>query len=54
MVFYFEVCDNDGIHGRKCARTGMFQYNAPTLEAIENITAKQEQDITKDLKSTDE
>jgi len=52
LDFYFEVCDNDGIHGPKCARSGMFQFNAPTIEAIENLTAKQEQNITKDLQTT--
>jgi hypothetical protein len=52
LDFYFEVCDNDGIHGPKCSKSGMFQFNAPTLEAIENLTAKQEQSITKDLQTT--
>jgi hypothetical protein len=52
MDFYFEVCDNDGIHGAKCARSGRFQFNAPTVEAIENLTARQEQNIAKDLQTT--
>ncbi|MCX6250306.1 MAG: hypothetical protein NTX61_06095 [Bacteroidetes bacterium] len=50
--YYFEVCDNDGIHGPKCARTRMYQFKAPTLEEVEQITAKQEQSITKDLENS--
>jgi hypothetical protein len=52
LDYYFEVCDNDGIHGPKCARSGMFQFNAPTLAAIENLTAKQEQNIVEDLETS--
>ena len=52
LDFYFEVCDNDRIHGPKCARSGLFQFNAPTVDAIENLTSKQEQNITKDLQAT--
>ncbi|MDP4281008.1 MAG: hypothetical protein Q8867_02560 [Bacteroidota bacterium] len=49
--YYFEVCDNDGIHGPKCAQSNTFRYRAPTLEEIENLTKKTENNITGNLKN---
>jgi hypothetical protein len=46
---YFEICDNDGIHGPKCTRSGSFRFKLPTLEEIEQQTATQEQNISKSL-----
>ncbi len=52
LEYYFEICDNDGIHGPKCSRTGLFQFKTPTLAEIEELTDKQEQTITKDLEQS--
>ena len=49
--YYFEVCDNDAIHGNKCSRTGIFRYRAPTEEEIAKLTEQAQQDITRDLES---
>ena len=51
IQYFFEVCDNDGIHGPKCTRTFLFKYKAPTDQEIHNISSQKEQDITKDLES---
>ena len=32
LDYFFEVCDNDGLHGPKCTRSGLLKYKAPTLE----------------------
>lgn len=52
LDYYFEVCDNDGLHGPKCARSGMLKYKAPTLEEIEKTTEQQEQSITSSMQNS--
>lgn len=52
LEYYFEVCDNDGIHGPKCARTGMFTLKTPTLDEIEALSDHQEQEITRELEKS--
>jgi hypothetical protein len=52
LDYYFEVCDNDGLHGAKCARTGLLKYTAPTLEEIEKTTSQQEQNIANSIQSS--
>lgn len=51
LDYYFEVCDNDGIHGPKCTRSGMLKYVAPTVEELEKTTTQQEENITSSIKS---
>jgi hypothetical protein len=34
VVYYFEVLDNDGVNGRKSARTNLMSYAVPTEEEI--------------------
>ena len=52
LDYYFEVCDNDGLHGPKCARSGVLKFKAPTQEEIEEITSKQEQNIEASIQSS--
>ncbi len=51
LDYYFEVCDNDGLHGAKCTRSGLLKYKAPTLEEIDKITSQQEQNIAANIQS---
>jgi hypothetical protein len=51
IQYYFEVCDNDALHGGKCSRTGFFTYKALTPEEIEKLASQKEKDITKSLES---
>ena len=51
LDYYFEVCDNDGIHGSKCVRTGLYKYKAPTLDELEKQAGQSEKNITKDLEN---
>jgi hypothetical protein len=52
LDYYFEVCDNDGLHGPKCARSELLKYKAPTLEEIEKTTSRQEQDIAASIQNS--
>jgi hypothetical protein len=51
LDYYFEVCDNDGLHGAKCTRSGLLKYKAPSLEEIEKTTSQQEQNIASSIQS---
>ncbi len=37
VTYYFEVWDNDAIHGSKSARTASMQFLVPTLEELEQM-----------------
>ncbi|NVO18606.1 MAG: hypothetical protein HXX13_02850 [Bacteroidetes bacterium] len=45
IEYYFEVWDNDGVHGSKSTRTLKHVFKVPTLEEIEQQTAEKNQDI---------
>jgi hypothetical protein len=49
MEYYFEVCDNDGLHNPKCTQSGFFKFKMPTLSEIEEQTTEQEQNISKNI-----
>ena len=52
LDYFFEVCDNDGLHGPKCTRSGLLKYKAPTQEELEQITTKQEQNIVSSIQNS--
>lgn len=37
VTYYFEVWDNDGVHGSKSSRTPAMQYVVPTLDELQQI-----------------
>ncbi len=49
IEYFFEVFDNDGVHGAKSARTSVMLFKAPTLEELEKQTGKNNQEIKDDL-----
>lgn len=49
IEYYFQVWDNDGIHGPKSSRTSIKVFKAPTLEEIEASTASNNKDIKEEL-----
>jgi len=51
LDYYFEVCDNDGIHGSKCARTTLFKFKAPTLDELEKQATQSEKNISSTMES---
>ncbi len=40
IVYYFEVWDNDGVHGPKSTRSQQFELQVPTEEELENILSR--------------
>ncbi|NNE56106.1 MAG: DUF4175 domain-containing protein, partial [Flavobacteriales bacterium] len=43
--YYFEVWDNDGVHGAKAARTQVKTFNAPSIEELQEERDQQNDDI---------
>lgn len=51
VVYYFEVLDNDGVNGRKSARTNLMSYAVPTEEEIAAQIEENEEEIKQDLEA---
>ncbi len=49
VSYYFEVFDNDGVHGSKSARTSVMSYRVPTLNEFRQQQAENSSEIKKDL-----
>ncbi len=49
VSYYFEVWDNDGVHGSKSSRTTMQVFAQPTVEEFEQMEDANEEDIKKAL-----
>ena len=49
LTYYFETFDNDGVNGRKSARTNLMAYAMPTIEEFEQMEESNNEDIKKDL-----
>lgn len=49
IEYYFEVWDNDGIHGPKSAKTQTMFYKAPSIDDINKATEKNNSEIKKDI-----
>jgi len=45
LRYYFEVCDNDGIHGPKCSKSEVKTISTPTLEEITQRTEQNEKSM---------
>ncbi|MFZ4546346.1 MAG: DUF4175 family protein [Bacteroidales bacterium] len=51
VKYYFEIWDNDGVTGNKSTRSGMRIFKIPTLEEIEKMTEKKNDDIKDKMES---
>lgn len=49
VEYYFEVWDNDGINGSKSSKTQVMVFKAPTVDELNQATAKNNTDIKNDL-----
>ncbi|GIV34862.1 MAG: ATPase [Chitinophagales bacterium] len=49
ITYFFEVWDNDGIHGSKSTRSSILQFKMPTLEQLEEETRLTNENIKSDL-----
>lgn len=52
MDYYFEVWDNDGIHGSKSTKSNMMNFAMPTLGEINKELSKENKELKQDLKET--
>ncbi len=50
LEYYFEVWDNDGIHGSKKTRSKLFSFKAPSLDEIEEESDENLENIKEELK----
>ncbi|MBK8623255.1 MAG: DUF4175 domain-containing protein [Saprospiraceae bacterium] len=50
LSFYFEVVDNDGIHGGKSAKSTVMQYTRPTIEEIKKLEEENDAEVKDELK----
>jgi len=51
LTYYFQVYDNDGVNGRKSARTALMTYALPTVDEYEEMAEANNEDIKKNLQS---
>ena len=52
MSYYFEVWDNDGIHGSKSTRSAMMNLQMPTLNEMNKEVTKDNKELKEDMKET--
>ena len=52
VQYYFEVHDNDGIHGSKASRTPVMQYRKPTAEEYDKKEKENNADIQMNLEKS--
>lgn len=52
IEYFFEVYDNDGVHGSKSAKTQLMTFKAPTKDEINESTEKNNTEIKKDLEES--
>ena len=49
IEYYFEVWDNDGVNGSKPAKTKVMAFKAPTIDEVNEVAGKNNEQIEKDL-----
>lgn len=52
MSYYFEVWDNDGIHGSKSTRSNLMNFQMPTLNELNKEITKDNKELKTDMKET--
>ncbi|MFN8287608.1 MAG: DUF4175 family protein [Chitinophagales bacterium] len=52
LTYYFEVWDNDGIHGSKSSRSNMMLFQMPTMNELNKEISKENKELKEDLKQT--
>ncbi|MES2835960.1 MAG: DUF4175 family protein [Bacteroidota bacterium] len=52
IEYYFEVWDNDGVHGAKSAKSQIKTYQVPTLKQLAENTEKSNSEIKEDLEES--
>ncbi|MFN8309351.1 MAG: DUF4175 family protein [Chitinophagales bacterium] len=52
MTYFFEVWDNDGVHGSKSSKSQLMRFDMPSQNEIEKNLAKESNEIKDDLKQS--
>ncbi len=52
IEYYFEIWDNDGIHGSKSTRSHSMIYHAPSIAELEKNTEKNNEELKKEMKES--
>lgn len=52
MSYYFEVWDNDGIHGSKSTKSSLMKFDMPTMKEIDKQLTADNKELKDDLKQT--
>ena len=52
VSYYFEVYDNDAVNGSKSSRTGLMTYSKASIEELEKLEEKNDDEIKEDLKES--
>ncbi len=52
MTYYFEVWDNDGVHGSKSSKSSLMRFDMPTMNEIDKQLTQDNKQVQDDLKET--
>lgn len=52
LSYYFEVFDNDAVNGSKSSKTGLMEFEKPSIEAFEEKENQNEEDIEDKLRES--
>jgi hypothetical protein len=52
MTYFFEVWDNDGVHGSKSSKSSLMRFDMPSMKEIEKQLTADNKEVKDDLKAT--
>ena len=52
MTYYFEVWDNDGVHGSKSSKSSLMHFDMPSMSEIDKQLTADNKEVKDDLKQT--
>ena len=52
MTYYFEVWDNDGVHGSKSSKSSLMRFDMPTMNEIDKQLTEDNKEVQDELKQT--
>lgn len=52
LTYYFEIWDNDGVHGSKSSKSAIKEYAVPTAEELEEMMDQKNEDIKDKLEDS--